>query len=219
MKKFPVSFSRLSTFEQCPQKFDYLYVTKNIMDVGNEITAYGTRVHEALEKYARDGVEPSLEAVKWKPLVDRILARPGDKYFEHQMALSPDKTPCDWFAPDVWLRGIADVLIVNGEKAWVGDWKTGKVKDNPTQLQLFAALTFVHFPEVQQVKTSFIWLAHDDVTESTYRRTVLPHIWTALDPRFDAVQDAVDIGVFAAKPSGLCGWCPAKDICPDRGKR
>lgn len=232
MKKFPVSFSRLSTFEQCPQKFDYLYVTKSVIDAGNEITDYGTRVHEALELYGRAlveggdaaaaaivSLEGNVEARKWKGLVDRIVRKDGEKYFEHQMALNPDKQPCDWFAADVWLRGIADVLVVDGDTAWCVDWKTGKPKENPTQLQLFAALIFIHFPEVQTVKTSFVWLNYDDMSDATYTRRMLPHIWMALDPRFTALQDAVDLGVFKAKPSGLCGWCAAKDICPDRRKR
>lgn len=214
MKKFPVSFSRLSTFEQCEQKFDYLYVTKSIVDAGNEYTVYGTRVHEALENYCNGKLtELPADLSKFKPMVDKMLARNGDKYFEHQMSLNPAKEPCDWFAEDVWIRGIADVLIVDGDIAWCLDWKTGKPKDNPTQLQLFAALVFIHFPEVQAVKTSFIWLHHDDTTTAKYTRNMLPHLWLALDPRLDRLEDAVQLGVFKAKPSGLCKWCPARSIC------
>lgn len=215
-----LSYSRLSTFEQCPRRFEYQYVLKSVVDNGSEATIYGTRIHEALEKYGRDGEELTPETERYKKLVDSLLARPGDKYFEHQMALLKDKTPCDWFDPNVWLRGIADVLVVDGKKAFVGDWKTGKVKDNPTQLMLFACMVMEHFKEVEEVKTAFIWLAHDEVTSSVFQRHFLGHMWRTLAARMDAVQDAVDLGVFQARPSGLCGWCPAKDICPDRrGKR
>ena len=214
MKKFPISFSRVSTFESCPTKFEYLYVTKQVVDQGNQYTLHGTRVHEALEHYGKGTISvlPD-DMTKYTGMMDKILAREGIKHFEYQMAIDAEKNPCDWFADSVWIRGVADVLIIDGEKAWCLDHKTGQVKDNPTQLQLFAALVFAHFPDVQIVNTSYLWLAHGTVTKSEYTRGMVGHIWTSLTPRFDAVQEAYDLGVFEPKPSRLCRWCPAKDIC------
>jgi len=130
--------------------------------------------------------------------------------------------PTGWFDKDVWIRSIADVLIVNGGVAYCLDYKTGKVKDNPTQLQLFAAMVMWHFPEVQKVKTSFVWLKYDETTNATYERRFLEALWRAIEPRFTKVQDTIELGVYKTKPSGLCPWCAAKDICPDarlKGKR
>jgi|APGre2960657404_1045060.scaffolds.fasta_scaffold01060_4 hypothetical protein len=214
-----LSFSRLSTFEQCETKFDHLYVAKDVADTDNEYSIYGNRVHEALELYAKGEAPLTAETLQYKSLVDSLLARPGDKHFELQMAIRADKSPCDWFAKDVWLRGIGDVVIINEDSAFVGDYKTGKVKDNPTQLLLFACMIMALFPKVQTVKTAFIWLAHNEVTDSRFTRDRLDQMWMTLLPRFEAVQDAVDLGVFRSKPSGLCNWCPAKDICPDRKRR
>lgn len=214
-----LSYSRLSTFESCERKFAYLYVDKSVKDQDNEFTIYGTRVHEALEKYGRGDAPLTPETEKYKGVMDAMLSKPGDKYFEYQMALTPDFRPCDWFASDVWLRGIADVLIVNGAKAFVGDHKTGKVKDNPTQLKLFACMVMEHFPEVQEVKTAFIWLGHNQITDQKFRRSMLLDMWASLMPRMIAVQDAVEHGVFRSKPTGLCNWCPARGVCPDRKRR
>ena len=227
-----LSYSRLSTFEQCETKFSHLYVAKDVKDSDNEFTIYGNRVHEALEEYGKEvmaGTAPALNAlsdgekyaeiVKFLPVANMILKQPGEKYFEHQMALLADKTPCDWFDPDVWLRGIADIIVVNGDTAFVGDWKTGKVKDNPVQLKLFACMVMALFPRVNTVRTAFIWLMHNEITDSKFTRAMLPDLWATIDPRLDAVQKAVDLGVFRSKPSGLCNWCPAKGVCPDRRKR
>lgn len=134
MKKFPVSFSRMSCFENCPQQFDYLYVSKVVKDLGNTHTEYGTRVHEALEKIAKVGTDPieraklelegiPLEVREHVRLVDRLLAKPGQKFFEHQMTIDSNRQPCGWFGDDVWVRSIADVLIVDGTTAYVIDWK------------------------------------------------------------------------------------------------
>lgn len=216
MSKFPLSYSRLSTFENCQQQFDYLYVTKNVQVVESEAMAYGTRVHEALEMYAKSRDEKYLtrETRKWKSLIDRLLEKKGTHLYEYQMALTPELEPCDWMAKDVWLRGIADVLVVDGDTAYCLDWKTGKVRDNPTQLQLFACMVFLHFPEVQTVKTAFVWLKFDQVTDMVYKRSMFDPMWRNLMQRFDYVQETIDLGVFEAKPSGLCRWCAARDICP-----
>jgi RecB family exonuclease len=229
MTTMALSFSRLSTFEQCERKFEYLYVSKLVKDEDNQYTIYGNRVHEALEAYgkAREANDPETRATlsdgetfkeikAWVPLVDRVLGVPGDKLFEFKMAIRRDFTTCDWFAPDVWLRSIADVLVINKTTAYVLDWKTGKVKNNPTQLKLFACMVFAHFPAVDTVKTAFVWLAHDDVTMDEYKRDNLQALWMTLTPRLTAVQEAVDVGVFRATPSGLCRFCPARGICPDR---
>jgi len=216
MSKFPMSYSRLSTFENCPQQFDYLYVTKNVQVVESEAMAYGTRVHEALEMYAKSRDEKYLtrETRKWKSLIDRLLEKKGTHLYEYQMAVTPELEPCDWMAKDVWLRGIADVLVVDGDTAYCLDWKTGKVRDNPTQLQLFACMVFLHFPEVKTVKTAFVWLKFDQVTDMVYKRSMFDPMWRNLMQRFDYVQETIDLGVFEAKPSGLCRWCAARDICP-----
>lgn len=221
-----LSFSRLNTFEQCAAKFDYVYLQKAVQDTGNEASDYGDRVHKVLEAYGRQAIDktapppPSThEAVatikRWGDLVDKFVFRPGDKYFEHKMAINNALAPVDWFAKDVWIRSIADVLVVDGDMAYCADWKTGKVKSDPTQLQLFAAMVMYHFLEVNTVNTAFVWLAHDDVTTAKYERRHLGALWSALSPRFQRVQEMVDAGVMLPKPSPLCKWCPAKTICPE----
>lgn len=218
MKKiFPLSYSRLSTFEQCPAKFDYLHVTKSVRDEGSEHSLYGDRVHKALEEYGKTKAAPAgaeKEVARFLPLVDTILKQNGDKLFEYQMAIRRDKSPCGWFDNDVWLRSIADVLVIDDPTAFVFDWKTGKVRENPTQLKLFAAMVMSHLP-VNTVKTCYVWLQYEQVTMDTYHRADLPAIWSSLEPRLDYVQDTIEHGVFKTKPSGLCPWCPAKGVCPD----
>ena len=228
-KVMPLSFSRLSTFEQCPAQFDYLYVSKRVQSTSNESADYGDRVHKVLEAYGNGTLdeqtlsEEGRSTLKqWGAVVDKITSRSGTKLYEHQMAVNRELKPVDWFAKDVWIRSIADVLVVDGDTAYCLDYKTGKVKENPTQLQLFAAMVMWHFPEVNTVKTSFIWLKFNQTTNAKYERRFLDALWRGMEPRFDKVQEIIDLGVFNTKPSGLCPWCPAKAICPDarlKGKR
>jgi len=232
MGLMPLSYSRLSRFENCPSSFEHVYVNKTVQDAGSDVSLYGNRIHETMERYGRalvDADDATLEALlelergaetaQWIGLVRSMVQRAGDKYFEHQMALDAHKNPCGWFDKAVWLRAIADVLIVNGSRAYCIDWKTGKKRNNPTQLQLFAAMIFAHFPDVREVVVAYVWLAENDVTYTTYERRFVSALWGSLSPRLNAVQDAVALGVFPTKPSGLCPWCPAKEICPDARKK
>ena len=175
-----------------------------------------------LEDYGRGELNPTglteedeLSLKKWGNIVDVIMSRSGEKKFEYQMAVNENLEPVDWFADDAYFRSIADVLVIDGDTAYCLDYKTGKVRESPTQLQLFAAMIFWHFPEVQTVKTSFIWLRFNKTTNTTYERRYLESLWGALKPRIDRVHETIDLGVFETKPSGLCPWCPAKEICPD----
>jgi len=138
-KIIPVSYSRLNTYEQCPARFDYQYVSRRVQDVQGDAAAYGDRVHKTLEVYGRkqagtplrerssitalNGVEAEQTLKTYGPAVDRIMARKGDKYFEHEMAVNLELQPVKWDAPDVWIRSIADVLIVDGHNAYCLDYK------------------------------------------------------------------------------------------------
>ena len=133
----PLSFSRLSTFEQCPAQFDYLYVTKRVQSTMNEASEYGDRVHKVLEAYGHalvagqaateacialeDTLENKQSLGRWGPLVEKITSRSGEKLFEHQMSVNRQLQPVDWFAKDVWIRSIADVLVVDGDTAYCLD--------------------------------------------------------------------------------------------------
>jgi RecB family exonuclease len=219
MKHYPLSFSKLNTFEQCPRKFFHVYIDQTFPTRVTEQMAVGTRVHEALEHYGKAGKPLSSEATKYKPLIDTVLAQPGEKLFEHKMAITYEKNPCAWDADALWLRGIADVLVVHNGTAICIDWKTGKPKVDSTQLTIFALLTFAHFPEVHTVKSSFVWLAHDDLSKTSFSRQYSAALWGAIENRIENVQEAVRCNTFECRPSKLCGWCPAETICPEAYER
>lgn len=215
-KRFPLSYSRLTTFEQCPAKFNYLYIEKAVVDHGNEYTEYGNRVHESLEKYGktRDEAHLTLETRKFKPLVDNILSQPGNHRFELQMAIDANGNPCDWFSKAVWFRGVVDVLVDGGDVVTILDYKTGAVKPDMTQLRTFAYMVHRHYPNAKRLKVAYVWLQHDDITSSEFTVEQAIEGWKNIDARASDVDVAVETRVFPHKPGRLCKWCPAKKICP-----
>lgn len=216
--RFPLSYSRINTFQTCPKKFEYLYVDKSIEDTPSEASAYGDRVHKSLEMYGKTGDESHLtsETKQWKSLVDRLLDKPGEKHFELKLTLTEDKTKTDWFSKAAWLRGIIDVLIVNGDTATVLDWKTGKPRMSTLQLAMFAAKVMTAYPKVDTVKAAFVWLVHDKITPMKFDRSGLDNLWGIIERQADAIDRAVRTGHMPASPGPLCNWCPARRVCAER---
>lgn len=210
------SFSSMNMFYTCPRQYD---LTKNqnlIPYTESEATLWGSEVHEALENYLLED-EPLLgdKFLRYKPFADKIMSLPGERFIERKFALTKNLTPCDFEAQDAWVRGIIDVGVVNGAKAIVADWKTGKIRPDSDQLKLFAAFIFEHYKQVDTVSTAYVWLAHDKVTKERYTRAQLPDIWKHFLMKAERLEQAYERNKWIPKPSGLCaGWCGAgKEQC------
>ena len=176
---------------------------------------WGNAVHEGLEAYLKGEADLPENLEQYRDYAQQIQCRvpPGRMLVEQELALNTKVQPCEWNAPDVWCRGIVDVLILypNGN-AVVIDHKTGKVKPDSKQLKLFALLVFAHYPEVNYCGTEFAWLAHDKSTVEGYYRAREADLWKEFLPDLTRYKVAYKAEVFNPRPSGLCyGWCPVTD--------
>ncbi len=139
------SYSSLKKFKTCPKQYAEVKIFKNFTEPPfTEATLYGTNFHEAAEHYVRDGT-PLPEAFNYvKPHLDALRAIPGEKLCEKKMGLTKALEPCAFDDPEVWCRGVADLLIVNREKgvARVVDYKTGRSAKyaDTAQLELMALM-------------------------------------------------------------------------------
>ena len=208
------SFSSLNTYYTCPRQYELTYVNPVIPYTQTEATIWGTRVHEALELYIRDGVPLGPEYLQFKSYADKVLSLPGIVRCEGQFGVTQDYKPTSFDDKAAWNRGIIDVSVVNGNKALVLDWKTGKVRPDSDQLKLFAGVTFAKYPEVDTVKTAYIWLSHGRDTRETYRREQVPEIWRHFREKVRRLELSYEHNQWIPKPSGLCnGWCGAGKHC------
>jgi hypothetical protein len=122
----PWSYSSLKKFKTCPKQFAEVKVFRNFKEPEfTEATLYGKEFHTAAEKYIRDGI-PLPEAFAYvRSHLDTLRNIEGEKFCEVEMGLTKDLTPCGFRDPNVWARGVADLLIVNRKKgiARVVDYK------------------------------------------------------------------------------------------------
>ena len=213
MKKLAWSYSRIETFEQCPRKFQLQNILKpeNFKFRENEITKRGKAVHDQLETaLTPGGGQLPVELSHVQPIVDSILQKFPQVQTERDIAFDHSLNLCDWFDTTVcWFRAQLDVLAVNDTEAIIYDWKTGKVRDKPDQLRLYAAVVFMMYPEVQTVHTAFIFVDHQEIKDAIYTRDQFQSIWDEFVERSDLIQIANEGGNWPPRKNYLCGWCDA----------
>jgi len=131
----PWSYSSLKTFETCPRKYQAEKVTKEVPYTETEATIYGTELHKAAEEFIRDGT-PIPERFSFiQPYMDKLAAYPGEKHCEMKLGVkrADDRlVACGFFDSDVWFRGVADLVIIDGDRARIIDYKTGKTRSTQT---------------------------------------------------------------------------------------
>lgn len=208
------SYSSIKLFESCPLRYYRQRIKKDVVDDGNEASKYGERIHAFLENRLK-GSELPAEVVNYEPLCVAVekLARRGELHVEQELVLTENLIPTTWMAHNAWLRSKLDVLVIIGKDAVVMDWKTGKKKSDQFQMQIFAGQVFKHFPKVERVKTSLIWLKTMEMDTRQYTRDDTNGIWAEIMKHIRRVHDAYDHGNWPALPSGLCRFCPCRHDC------
>jgi RecB family exonuclease len=175
-----------------------------------EAILYGKELHSAAEHYIKDDtpLPPQFEFVK--DMLDALKAKPGRKLCEHEMGVTVDLRPCGFMDKDVWVRGIADLLIIDDENltARVVDYKTGNNKyPDREQLRLMALMVFVHFPHIRKVSGGLLFVVKNDLVKASFLRGEAEEYWWDYRQRVARIEKAHDTGVWTPTPTPLCGWC------------
>ena len=214
------SHTSLAVFKTCPRQYQAKYVTKEVKFKETVHTIYGNRVHKELEDRLRDNTPLSPESAALDPMVQAIQAMPGNKEAERALAIDRDYKPVQFYSPDVYLRGKADVLVHNAEKnsLWVGDYKTGKPKNDQDQMETLTVLAFHNIPKVERIRTAFIYTKTGDIDDGKYAAADIPKLVAKIKLRTDRVEAAVKTDTFIPTPNGLCReWCDVT-ACKYHGK-
>lgn len=210
MKKPAWSHSSLKDFEGCQRRYHEVKVLKNYPFQETEATIYGNKVHEALEFYVRDGKPLPPEFEQFKDVADALLRKPGRKLAEQQMALNADLKPVDWFAKDVWVRGIADLLILDDDNltAWVVDYKTGNDKyPDRDQLVLMSIMVFEHYPHIRKVNSALMFIVKNSMVKMQMQREAKDQLWWKYRERTARIEQCYETGVWNPNQTPLCKWC------------
>lgn len=208
------SHSALKDFEGCARRYHEVKVLKKYPFPDTEQTRYGTQFHEAAEFYVRDDTPLPEQFMFAKAVLDALKSKPGRKLCEYEMALREDLSPCDWKSEDAWVRGIADLLIINDDNltAYVLDYKTGNNKyPDRDQLVLMSLMVFAHFPHIREVKSALLFVVKNDMVKHSMSRKEVDAHWWKYRERIARLAACHANDVWNPTSTPLCGWCVVKD--------
>lgn len=236
MSDYPLSASQLKTFERCPRQYWYSYLTNyQPQSDGNEYTAVGSAVHEAIEEVLLE--EPNLRSeprlksrfraayeetadpeaigdlydngIDYVSVAARYLGTRTDLTIPDGGVEKRIKFKIDRSDIDSEVRSILDVASEDE----ILDWKTGKIRDDSkTKEQLQGAtyaLAFKHEKGYWPDSVRFVYLKEETV------RTLEadPEHMERMLSQARRVQDAKRRGDFEAKPGDGCYWCGYELYC------
>lgn len=218
MTNFTWTYTKVKNYETCPKRHYEYDVAKNIKEPETPQLREGNDMHAAFEARIKKGEELPLGLTQHEAMLASVINAPGKTYGEQKLALTQDFMPVGFFGKNVWLRVVIDCAKVNGDKAMVFDWKSGKPSEDTTQLQINAAVIFHHLPTVQRVRAALVFVNHDKIEKAEFVREDLTEMWSEILPRVRAVERARAEMNFPPKPSGLCKKYCAVTSCPYHGK-
>lgn len=169
-----LSWSRLSTFMQCPKKFHLQFISKSFKEEEKGVHLIkGEELHKQLEMYVMAknghgtmplGFSPSVRETL--PYVDKLYSLYDQVFPEAQLACDMGWKPTDWFGADTAWRAIWDVTGLKQNTCYIGDYKSGKVYpigDTYGQLHLSAVMGLHRFQEVPEVTAAYIYIEHKKI--------------------------------------------------------
>jgi RecB family exonuclease len=129
------------------------------------------------------------------------------------MALTKDLQPCDFHDENRWVRGIADLLIIDDDNltARVVDYKTGNNRyPDRDQLKLMSLMVFKHFPHIRKISSALLFVVKNDMVKASMAVDEVDAGWWEYRERVAKLEACAASGVWNPKSSALCPWCPVK---------
>jgi hypothetical protein len=225
--KLPVaSYTFLRDWKNCPYKAFRKLIKKDLPKfVHTKETKWGDEVHTAFEVRIKHGTKFPTGMEKYEAIAAPLVA--AGAVAEKMLGITVDGRLCDFFAPDVWLRGKVDCTILRHENrieipaadtAAIFDWKTGKRREEKAELLTHAVLLKAWQPTIQKITAHYVWLQDNEVGKAhdvSDTETKLAEIRSTMN----TVWNCMEVDHFPKRPNPLCGWCDVMDCEHNRKGR
>lgn len=217
----PYSFSKLDVYSLCPRKFLFKYIRK-IKGKQKDMTPLlkGGAVHSILEKHPERSTHKL--APKWQHIADDFIrTHLGLKYLgessirEFSFGLTADMNPTEYSDKKAIFRGSIDYICIVDGVLHLIDWKTGKIKEqkwqNFDQLMFYAVYFFNRYPDVEEIKISFVYVEHENYENFiNLSRDFLGNYTHQL---LQQIKDVETDRTMKKKPGPLCPYCDYLELC------
>lgn len=201
------SLSRLGTYEKCAAKYKYSYVDKMPRGPTGAAAQRGLDKHALLEQFVKGEIEnlPNDLAMYQNFIKGMKEAHAHELFPEQKLAMNEKWEDVDYDSPNVWWRGILDLLVAHPKGAVVYDWKTGKIyDDHAQQRELYSLALFARYPKLQEVRAVHVYLDQGQNREQTYHRSQSKQLQDGWVRRVERMMTEKE---FIPNPTYLCRYC------------
>lgn len=232
----PLSFSKLTTFQQCPLKFKFRYIDKLEEEEGVALLE-GVAVHKALEEHLKGkrawqdvvaeyagtyGLNPVNLVELTKSGLDMIAEQQREhniriEFSELRFAVKEENnkaTITTFSDKDALFRGIIDIVAVRpmDQTYYVVDFKTGRWRSDALQLMLYcAAMRYAGF---ECEGGAFFYLRRQKADWYTFEEEQLELAVQSIKEAARKIKEHVETGEFPARVGTYCSYCQFKMRCP-----
>lgn len=205
MTKFIGSYSALSCWRICKRQFLHRYILRDLPKVDSPELIHGRQVHETIASRLNGAHGPLPD--EYEKLVEPFTLDLGcTKLVEEGLGVRDDGKWCDFWDENVYFRGKVDLALLNPTgTTLIVDWKTGKVREDATELILFSFLIWARYPHSAPYRGVYVWLKEMELGETHQLNPALG--WGLMRGFMDNVERETE---FAPSPGPLCGWCPVE---------
>jgi len=206
----PWSYSRLSTYEECPKQYWYSYV-ENMPGFREESPAKdrGRDIHAEAEAYLKGELTMYPSSLQ-RVAAHAMLLKSKKATSEQSLAVNDKWEPCEYDSTETYLRGIIDISftqeVEDGEEVHVEDWKTGQAyNSHPIQMEMYVALMSAYHPKAVRYVTRLIYTDLGMVTPPKITEPIrIKPIRMMLDGR---IANAEADEIFPVRVGSHCKWC------------
>lgn len=234
MSFFPYSFSKQNCYSTCPKKFEFNYVMNLRTEFSmNATLEKGSFIHLLLENFALGKLSETSynfrhsdeDQIKEYKLIfkDFVQSDIGKSYLnpenfhgaevEFGVKLNEDGTlsSTSYYNKKAFFRGKIDHSNKNGKVMELLDWKSGKVNAFPAPLQLimYAVWCFVEYPEVEEVRTAFVYIEHGVEKPYIFKRSHKDALEQKIKDKLFEIENAQE---YPKKESALCEYCEFRKV-------
>jgi hypothetical protein len=123
------------------------------------------------------------------------------------LALNDKWEPVHPTDTDRWWKGVLDLLLrrVGSSTGTMFDWKTGKIyDDHHEENELYCVATLAHFPDLQEVCGTYVYLDLGKNRPLTVHRDQMPGVQEKWNNRVRQMEACTD---FIPNPTYRCNYC------------
>lgn len=201
------SYSRFKKYEGCPRAAKLVYIDRRKEPEGPALKR-GSEIHKMAEDYLT-GTLKKLPGELRSFAQEFKALRAVKPEVEGEWAFTKAWKECGWFGAMVFVRMKVDATDARPGtgRVRIVDFKTGKVRDDKRQLELYGLGALMRYPWAEEVRAEFWFTDQGIMHDATYLRKDLLKIrkkWT------DSVRPMLNDKTFAPRPGEACRWCHFK---------